>query len=339
MNRESIMDRIRKYVILCAVVGLTLISVSAGFRFYHTLFGLVIAILCCVVFETLRLACLWSLVVTGWLAKVVAMPMYVMITMTCAFVAITSFHAEIIASYAQATKLTEQEIARRIGVIKHEYAKKVQNDLSKLDEEIDRCKRKLAFNQTAIYWKNRLEQLTTERQAIVKERDIFLDTMPTEKRKEWIEHHAATLGINFEPLPISLQGSAAMTIAIQELWSLPELAAKKIVSIIIVITTEFGIVLLSLLAKGRGSANTPNGQPILEILRKKFDDTDIQKFMEKSEASFKKHGRLPLSQQLGKKQREIRKIIVENKISGDELGKLFVAIRNGKVPESLKMSI
>ncbi len=323
------MDRIRKYIILCAVVGLTLISVSAGFRFYHTLFGLVIAILCCVVFETLRLACLWSLMVRGWLAKVVAMPMYVLITLTCAFVAITSFHAEIIESYALATKLAEHEINKRINVIKRGYAQKVQNDLSKVYEEIDRCKRKLALNQTSIYWKNRLEQLTTERQAIVKERDIFLDSMPTEKRKEWIEHQAAILGINFEPLPPSLQGSAAMTIAIQELWSLSELAAKKIASIIIVITTECGIVLLSLLVKGGIPDSISNGQRILDILRKKFDDADIQKFIEKSEVSFKKYGRLPLSQQLGKKQREIRKIIVESKISGDDLQRLFAEKRNG----------
>ena len=51
-------NKSREYVLMTAVVGLSIISVSAGYDFYDTLFGKNTAILCCTIFEMIRLACL-----------------------------------------------------------------------------------------------------------------------------------------------------------------------------------------------------------------------------------------------------------------------------------------
>lgn len=319
------MDRVRQYLMPFAVVGLTLISVTAGFRFYHTLFGLTTAILCCVVFETLRLACLWSLVVSGWFAKVLAIPIYAIVTLTCAFVAITSFHAEIIESHTEATKIMEQELAKRIDLVKRAYAQKVENDLKRLDEKIDQCNLKLAMRPNSGYWHNRLEQVHNERAAMMTTRENFFNTVPAENKKEWIDYQAAVLGLTLAPLSVSLHGSPAFTTAIQELWGITEIAAKKIVSIIIVTTSECGIILLSLLAKAKMSNDEKSNRTVLAELRKRHDDTEIKAFLEKCKASLDKNGRLPLSRHLGKKQREMRRAIIECRLSGDEVLRLFHA--------------
>ncbi|MCI0565235.1 MAG: hypothetical protein MN733_42765, partial [Nitrososphaera sp.] len=316
-------ERPKHYLLMFAVIGLTLISVTAGFSFYHTLFGLTTAILCCVVFETLRLACLWSLVNSRWLAKVLAIPVYTMTTLTCAFVAITSFHADIIESHTKATKSIEREIAKRIDLVRCAYVQKVEDDLNRLDERIDQCNRKLALYPTSSYWHNRLIQLQNEREAKVVERDHFLETIPTDKRKEWIEYQAAILRLTLEPLSVSLTGSPAFTTAINELWGITEVGGKKIVSIIIVTTSECGIILLSLLVKGSRAIEENDSQLILTALRKRFDDDEIKGFLKKCKLSFSKDGRLPLSRQLGKKQREMRRVVIESVSSEDEVNELI----------------
>ena len=317
------MKQKRANLILVAVIGLTLISVSAGFRFYHCLFGLTTAILCCVIFETLRLGCLWSLVAMGWLSKAVAIPVYGLVTVTCGFVAIASFHAEIIESHTEALKSVEQEIFKRAEMVRREYAKHFQAEIRKLDERIDQCTQKLAWNPSSRYWQNRLEQITSARAALMAQRDSLLSTMPVSKRKEWVEYHAAVLGMQFEPLPTAQYGSVAMTAAIEELWGMNEIATKKIVSILIVVTTEFGIVLLSLLIQHSPSPATSKLDQLVEILKKRFDDDELKTFLEKCTVSLNKNGRLPSSQQLGKKQREMRKLIIDSNLSGDELMRLF----------------
>ncbi|MCI0552066.1 MAG: hypothetical protein L0287_14025 [Anaerolineae bacterium] len=312
-------ERPKHYLLMFAVIGLTLISVTAGFSFYHTLFGLTTAILCCVVFETLRLACLWSLVNSGWLAKILAIPVYTMTTLTCAFVAITSFHAEIIESHTQATKSMEQEMTKRIDLVRRAYVQRVEDDLRRLYERIDQCNRKLALYPASSYWHNRLVQLQNEREARVMERNHFLETIPTDKRKEWIEYQAAMLGLTLEPLSVSLTGSLAFTTAINELWGITEVGAKKIVSIIIVTTSECGIILLSLLVKGSSSSIGKGKRAVLTALRNYFDETEIKTFFQKCNASLSSHGRLPLSRQLGKKQREMRRVLIESLGSEDEV--------------------
>lgn len=317
------MKQKRANLILAAIIGLTLISVSAGFRFYYYLFGLTTAILCCVIFETLRLGCLWSLVAMGWLSKAVAIPVYGLVTVTCGFVAIASFHAEIIESHTDALKSVEREISKRVEMVRQEYAKHFQTEIHRLDERIDQCKQKLAWNPSSRYWQNRLEQVTSARAALMAQRDSLLSTMPASKRKEWVEYHAAVLGMQFEPLPAAQHGSVAMTTAIEELWGMSEIATKKIVSILIVVTTEFGIVLLSLLIQHAPSPATSKLDQLVEILKKRFDHEELKAFSEKCTTSLSEHGRLPASQLLGKKQREIRKLIIERNLHGDEMMQLF----------------
>ena len=304
--------RIRRSLVLVAVVGLSLISVTAGFRFYHTLFNLTTAVLCCVIFETLRLGCLWSLVTNMWLTRLVAVPVYAMTSIVCAFVAITSFHADIIANHSAATKPVEEEIERRIGIVKRAYASKSEEEVKKLDERIDQCKRNLALYPEAHFWRNRLAQLDQDRRLITASRDSFLSVIPQHGIDEWISSQAARMGLTFEPLPSPAQRTKAFTLAIQELCGITELAAKKAISIIIVVTTELGIVMLSLLAQAQVSTKGAGSAWFLDGLKKQFGDEEIRSFVAKCTESLAKHGRMPYTRELGKQLREIRKYVKSN---------------------------
>lgn len=332
------MTSYRKYVLFVFVIGLTLISLTAGFNFYRSLFGMTTAVLCCAVFETLRLGCLWSLIAQEWLARLVAIPIYVIVAFACSFAAVTNFHAEIIENHNKQMIPIEQEIARRIDLIKRAYATKVEDDLSQLKDKIDVCNRKLAWSPDSKYWQNRLDQLNKERDHIIAVRDSFLLVAPTDHRELWISSQAAKLGLEFEPLPTTLQNPKAVTMAIQELWGVAELEAKKIVSVIIIVTTECGIILLSLLAKGTKERSVAPRKKVerkasghhqaLPSFQEKFDEDEIRKFIEKSKDTLKQHGRLPYARELSRKQRAIRKFIVESKNGESEVNELFGELGN-----------
>lgn len=318
------MTRNKKKLILLGVIGLSLISVTAGFNFYHTLFGIAIAILCTMIFETLRVACLWSLVVEGWLlGKIIAIPIYTLTAITCAFAAITSFHAEIIASHSAAMKPVEDEIGKRIELVKRVYVTTIAKEIGRLDERIDLCKRKLALNSESHYWKNRLIQLDGERQLVIANRDSFLSVIPQRGREAWLSSQAALLGLKFERLPQPAHGSIAFSQAIQELWGISEVAGKKVVSIVIVLTTEFGIVLLSLLAQSHVSL-IDSKEKLLKELRKRFEDAEIRGFIAKCAESLEKKQRLPYARELSKLHREVRRHIIRNRSTEREIMELVL---------------
>ena len=62
IKSEIIQNQIRKYFLTIVVIGLIFISLLSGFDFYKSLFDLTTAILCCTIFEIIRLGCLWSFV-------------------------------------------------------------------------------------------------------------------------------------------------------------------------------------------------------------------------------------------------------------------------------------
>ncbi len=313
------MSKVQKHILLLVVIGLSLISITAGFEFYKSLFDLTIAILCCLIFEIIRLGCLWSFVILNWFNKVITIPIYIFVSLTCALAAITSFHSNIIERQTQELKPLENELTRRIEIIKRKYAKDVTMELKSIKDKIDLCQRKLAWNPNSSYWKNRLSQLTMHSDIVQAKCDSFLYEQPIQNKEAWISRNTSLLAIELEPLPSSMQGSTSITTAIQELWGIKEMRAKKIISIIIVITVECGILLLSLLAKGNVQNRNSNNHKILDLLRIKFEDTEIRRFLKRCQESYIKFGRPPLTRELGKKQRQIKKMIINENDDKDQI--------------------
>lgn len=305
------MVAVKKILLMTLLIGLTLISLMAGFNFYQTLFGLSTAIICSIVFESLRLGCLWGIALPGWSSKGVALPLYVIVAGSCSFAAITQFHAEIIEQYARERKPYEQEITRRIAEIKKAYAKQVNVKIADLENRINICDRKLALNPKSGYWNNRLDQLKDQYAIAIAVRDSFLLDIPVEKVDQWIDAQAANLGLDFQSFSIESQNSISITTAIQELWGLSTVDAKKIVSVIIVTTTEAGIVMLSIVL-AHGFISVKSQQPhqsqhaeipieITQELITKFNHDEMNQFIQRCQTSIRENGRLPYARELGKK--------------------------------------
>jgi len=62
---------------------------------------------------------------------------------------------------------------------------------------------------------------------------------------------------------------------------------------------------------------------LYQALSAKFEYDEIKRFVERSEASFREAGRLPLARHLGKRQREIRKFITDGGYGRREISKVF----------------
>ena len=315
----------RKYVLSIAVIGLTLISVTAGYDFYSSLFGITTAILCCVIFETLRVICIYSFSF-GWISRVAAAPLYLVLAAICAGAGITNFHAKIIESHRRAIKPFEMALTKNVELIKKAYAKQASAELKALDAKIDVCQRKLAWSPGSSYWQNRLAQLLTKRQQMVTERDEFLKQTPHKNQQVWLTEQAALLAVTLEPMQEVGGHAKAIIQALDDLWGLKELRAKKVVSFTIIVSVEFTILFLSLIAgrfEGKLVESRPLIHKVLAGLQSQYDKSQVQRFLEKCFSSLTKHGRMPLASELGRGQREMKKLIVSENIGKPEMEQML----------------
>ena len=69
--------------------------------------------------------------------------------------------------------------------------------------------------------------MSQKRQQLLSARDRVLSSVPQQNAERWLSHHAAILDITLEPLPVTKGGSSAISLAIQELWDVSELAVLK----------------------------------------------------------------------------------------------------------------
>ncbi len=243
------MKQYLKYLFSALSIGLTLISMHSGFYFYLTMFDQTTAILATFVFEILRLATLYSLVMWEVQKRLVSGVLYAVVACVCAFAATSSFHARIIESHQEDLLPYKQEIESRITLIRKAYAEKMAEKVSAVEEEIDQAKKKVAGRPNSTFWPKRVQQLKSDRQRLIAERDSILSAEPNEELETWLNHHAAIVGVELEPLPARESGSAAISQAIQELWVGKELTVKKIVAILITLGIEIGIILLAVFAR------------------------------------------------------------------------------------------
>lgn len=110
------------------------------------------------------------------------------------------------------------------------------------------------------------------------------------------------------------------TFAFSELWGVTDLAFKKMPVSIVVITTECGIVLLSLLAKG-GFQNqqVPTADQLIKQLESQFDRARLPLFSKNVKARLLKE-QVAFARALSRGQLEMRKITTKRKLAEYNLG-------------------
>ena len=323
-----------KYVFSSLSVGLTLISMNSGFYFYLKLLDLTTAILAILVFEVLRLSTLYALVVWTVKKKLLAAPLYFLVASICAFAATSSFHATIIERHNIESSSYRSEVEKRVNLMKKTYAGKFADEVASVDKEIDRAQIKIAARSWSTYWPKRVEQLSQKRQQLLSERDTVLSSVPQQNAERWLSHHAAILDITLKPLAVTKGGSSAISLAIQELWDVSELAVKKIVAVIITVVIEIGILFLAIFAGFYSKSKTTeadfpreleggNNNGLVKQLGANFDEPTIKKFAEKARPFYARNNRLPSARDLSKNLRPIRTMIARKNLNKEEIEELL----------------
>lgn len=242
------MIKARRHILFVAVTGLTIIRLHAGFDFYTALFGTVTAILCSAIFETISLGCIWSFVYSRARKIMVILPLYLVIAVMAAGAGAVSFHARIIDSVGESRRPVEAELGDRISQVKSSYAVYYSDKIRQVEEKINTGRARLASDPESPYWINRVQQRILEKGDLVVERNQKLDEMPKDKER-WVSQNAAVVGLTFDVLSEEIGDASSMTRAIEELFHVGSIVAKKAVAMAIVSIIEFGILLLAFISR------------------------------------------------------------------------------------------
>jgi hypothetical protein len=234
--------------------GFVTISVWNGYIFYEVLFGLSMAILISGTFEVARFACLISFIGKGKRIGTIAAVVYVVIASACAFAAINSFTYEVI-KRDRAGQIQNRE---QIHAIKKAYSRMITEKITAIDRDITYIERKMAMYHGRVYWKRRLSQAVINREKLITERDDFLNETP-ENLEQWIKAKSAMLGLEMENPSSDSEEMISVTLALQELWSIEKATAQKIMGIVITVTVEMSIILLSFLASAERKSRSVIG--------------------------------------------------------------------------------
>ena len=286
---------------------LSLLSLQAGFAFYEAIYGMAVAILASFTFETLRLATLFA-----WLrghGRWLSFSLYVAVACVCAFAAVASFHSSIIENYEKAMAADLQRQQSEVEKIREAIAGERKDRLSEAAKQIEICERKVAQYPESGYWPRRLEQANASFERAKAIYDSLLAYKPNDI-EEWIAKESAKYAIPRESG--AEHGKAwSTTKAIRDLWGLDEVEAKKAAAIIIVLGIEFGILMLSLLARPAKAA--PLNGKYASLIRE-FGKDDVLEFIEYARKHYEKTGKLPPASALSRKQRMIRRMMKEKGI-------------------------
>lgn len=291
---------------------LSLLSLQAGFAFYEAIYGMAVAILASFTFETLRLATLFA-----WLrghGRWLSFSLYVAVAGVCAFAAVASFHSSIIENYEKAMAADLQRQSAEVEKIKTAYAEERRIRLEEIAKQIDLCEKRMAQYPQSAYWPRRLEQATASLARASAIYDSLLAYKPG-NLEEWITKESAKYSI---PRESSAEHGKAWstTKAIRDLWGLDEIEAKKLAAVIIVLGIEFGILMLSILARPAKAA--PLNGKFAPLIRE-FGREDVLEFLTEAKRHYENRGTLPPARALSRKQRAIRRMMIEKKINMIEL--------------------
>ncbi len=195
------------------------------------------------------------------------------------------------------------------------------------------------------------------RDKLVTQRDEFLNTIP-ENPEQWIKANSAMLGLELDNPSRDSEDMISVTQALKELWGLEKATAQMIMGIVVTITVELSILLLSFIAnagkksrsvtdmtksrepsrisrdvtKGKKNHGGPESQgnvtkkittreDLLNSVTPEIDEITLEKFVAANREHFEKTGELLPMRKLSMNLRPVRKIF--EGFDRESLEKLF----------------
>lgn len=324
-------SKAQKAIFTLLAAGFTLISAWNGLTFYKVLFGMSMAILISATFEIARFACLFRSMNKSKGIGVLTILTYIIVASVCAFASINSFTYEVI----KRDRASQGQYRQQIQQIKQTYSKKIEEQMTTLDKDVAYIEKMVAKYPNSGYWKRRLERSVENRGKLVTRRDTFLATHP-ENPGQWVTAKSAMLDLKLEKPSSESEDMISVTQALKELWGLDKATAQKIMGIVVTLTVELSIILLSFLSHVTRPKEKPqsvagvaenHGSVAKKATAKKIQTTHgidaltKAKFVAANKQHFEQTGELLPMRKLAKSLRPVRKIF--ETFDKESLEKLF----------------
>jgi energy-coupling factor transporter transmembrane protein EcfT len=346
-NKEKLkISQVSRAVLSLLVVGFSIISILNVYKFLVVLFGLPMAILISSTLEITRLACLYTFLSSKKGIRSLAVAIYMIVVMVILFGNINSFTYEII----KRDRASQGQYRDQIHLIKQAHSRKIEEKITALERDVTYIEKMMAKYHGRLYWERRLSQTVMNRDKLITQRDEFLNTIP-ENPAQWIKSNSAMLGLELDNPSRDSEDMISVTQALKELWGLEKATAQKIMGIVITITVELSILLLSFLAnagkksrsvidmtksrgviKGRKNHGSPGSQgnvkkkittreDLLNMITPDIDEITLEKFLAANRIHFDQTGELLPMRKLSMNLRPVRKIF--EGFDRESLEKLF----------------
>lgn len=235
-----------KYLFIFLSIALTFISLWTGFAVYEIMFGTFVAFLISFIFELLRLSTLYSINIFNGIYKTVCIVLYMLVAFVCFSAGVLSFNSKVIEKTDIRTREITQIMSKDVYEIKHEYSKKIDEQIKDLEKQKDRNDQLIARYPTSKTYQAISENLEVKITDIKNKRQEFFNSMGDTPSPKWIADQKAILGLSgindvYENLNTPVSRAA------HEFFGIDETALQKYAGIVLTLAIELGIILLSIL--------------------------------------------------------------------------------------------
>lgn len=172
--------------------------------------------------------------------------LYVIIAFVCFSASILSFNTKIIEKNDNYEKYIKQKLFKSSYEIKHEYSRKIDEQIKDLEKQKDRNDQLIARYPTSKTYPAISENLEAKITDIKNKRQEFFNSMGDTPSPKWIADQKAILGLSgindvYENLNTPVSRAA------HEFFGIDETALQKYAGIVLTLAIELGIILLSIL--------------------------------------------------------------------------------------------
>jgi len=261
----------KRYLFFSLSVGLSIISLVAGFSIFKVFFGVKTAFLIATVLELLRLSSLYSISTFKKYYKFVALSLYVLVAIVCFTSATISFNADIIDKNRDITLTNNKTLDADLYIIKQTYSQKIDKEIKVIKVLLASTEKKYtAWNKSKTY-KRRIDLYNDKINKLINNKEKFLNKYNNSNiDKNWILSQKAILNIdtgNKKEEVIEINGIEQAT---KEFLNIDKITFQKIIGISLAIVIEIGIILLMLI-----SISFKKGDTVV-IVKKKLSKNGVR---------------------------------------------------------------
>lgn len=255
-------------------VGLSILSLQAGFHLYMTFFGLGMAIVFASVLELLRLSSLFTFGRFGISYKIIAGITYTMVASFCFTVAVISFNSQVMEKEEIRLKSLERDMSGDIFEIRKAYSIKVDEEIEKIKLELKDAERYASLRSESPIWTRRINILKDKILEINTKRDEYLKIEPT---IEWINSQKAILGIKTIEGVYDKENLTSIELAVMKFLGVSHVTFQKMLGFAIAVMIELGIILLALFGMSIGGSKYIKNVEEIDVV----DEEDYPKIVKR----------------------------------------------------------